>query len=127
MQCTFLLNIVSRKRFAVIKLFACKNQSLLNRRNPRFFLDFSLNSFYRYVWFYLNGICSSGVDWFHKYLHSKCRHRKREYQHRSKNKGAYFFHNGILSNRLIVLVSTQVIEAGVDIDMDCGFKDISIL
>ncbi len=27
----------------------------------------------------------------------------------------------------IILVSTQVIEAGVDIDMDIGFKDISIL
>lgn len=27
----------------------------------------------------------------------------------------------------IILVATQVVEAGVDIDVDCGFKDISIL
>lgn len=31
----------------------------------------------------------------------------------------------LLSN--VILVSTQVIEAGVDIDMDVGFKDISII
>ncbi|QUH21805.1 CRISPR-associated helicase Cas3' [Alkaliphilus sp. B6464] len=30
-------------------------------------------------------------------------------------------------NNNIILISTQVIEAGVDIDMDIGFKDISIL
>lgn len=33
----------------------------------------------------------------------------------------------VKSENNIVLVATQVIEAGVDIDMDMGFKDISIL
>ncbi len=27
----------------------------------------------------------------------------------------------------ILLITTQVVEAGVDIDMDCGFKNISLL
>jgi len=31
------------------------------------------------------------------------------------------------SNKKIILISTQVIEAGVDIDMDMGFKDISFI
>ncbi|NFJ15752.1 CRISPR-associated helicase Cas3', partial [Clostridium botulinum] len=31
------------------------------------------------------------------------------------------------SNKNIILVATQVIEAGVDIDMDMGYKDISML
>jgi CRISPR-associated endonuclease/helicase Cas3 len=31
------------------------------------------------------------------------------------------------SNKTLVLVATQVIEAGADIDMDIGFKDISVL
>lgn len=35
--------------------------------------------------------------------------------------------NLIEKEKNIVLVATQVIEAGVDIDMDIGFKDISIL
>lgn len=34
---------------------------------------------------------------------------------------------GNFLNEEVVLVATQVIEAGVDIDMDIGFKDISIL
>ncbi|MEQ8198301.1 MAG: CRISPR-associated helicase Cas3', partial [Clostridiaceae bacterium] len=33
----------------------------------------------------------------------------------------------VKSEKDIILVATQVIEAGVDIDMDIGFKDISIL
>lgn len=35
--------------------------------------------------------------------------------------------NTIKKEKNIILVATQVIEAGVDIDMDIGFKDISIL
>lgn len=35
--------------------------------------------------------------------------------------------NKIKSNKNIILVATQVIEAGVDIDMDVGYKDISLL
>lgn len=35
--------------------------------------------------------------------------------------------NTVKTERNIILVATQVIEAGVDIDMDIGFKDISIL
>ncbi|GAA0725851.1 CRISPR-associated helicase/endonuclease Cas3 [Clostridium malenominatum] len=35
--------------------------------------------------------------------------------------------NKIHSNKNIILVATQVIEAGVDIDMDIGYKDISML
>nr|WP_241392899.1 CRISPR-associated helicase Cas3' [Clostridium saccharobutylicum] len=35
--------------------------------------------------------------------------------------------NHIKSSKNIILISTQVIEAGVDIDMDIGFKDISML
>lgn len=35
--------------------------------------------------------------------------------------------NGTFKNQDIILVATQVIEAGVDIDMDVGFKDVSIL
>ncbi|MBU3207672.1 CRISPR-associated helicase Cas3' [Clostridium algidicarnis] len=35
--------------------------------------------------------------------------------------------NKIKSDGKFILVATQVIEAGVDIDMDIGFKDISIL
>ena len=33
----------------------------------------------------------------------------------------------VKTNKEIILVATQVIEAGVDIDMDIGFKDISLL
>jgi len=35
--------------------------------------------------------------------------------------------NKIKSRDSVILIATQVIEAGVDIDMDIGFKDISIL
>lgn len=35
--------------------------------------------------------------------------------------------NQVKTSENIILVATQVIEAGVDIDMDAGFKDISIL
>lgn len=35
--------------------------------------------------------------------------------------------NTVKTDKNIILVATQVIEAGVDIDMDIGFKDISIL
>lgn len=35
--------------------------------------------------------------------------------------------NRVKSEKNIILIATQVIEAGVDIDMDFGFKDISIL
>jgi CRISPR-associated endonuclease/helicase Cas3 len=35
--------------------------------------------------------------------------------------------NGNFVTKDVILVATQVIEAGVDIDMDIGFKDISIL
>ncbi|URZ02296.1 CRISPR-associated helicase/endonuclease Cas3 [Clostridium felsineum] len=35
--------------------------------------------------------------------------------------------NKVKKEKNIILVATQVIEAGVDIDMDIGFKDISIL
>lgn len=35
--------------------------------------------------------------------------------------------SGLFINKNIILVATQVIEAGVDIDMDVGFKDISLL
>lgn len=35
--------------------------------------------------------------------------------------------DGSYINQNIILVATQVIEAGVDIDMDIGFKDISLL
>lgn len=35
--------------------------------------------------------------------------------------------NTVKTEKNIILVATQVIEAGVDIDMDIGFKDISIL
>ncbi|GAA0769923.1 CRISPR-associated helicase/endonuclease Cas3 [Clostridium subterminale] len=35
--------------------------------------------------------------------------------------------NKIKSRYSVILIATQVIEAGVDIDMDIGFKDISIL
>lgn len=35
--------------------------------------------------------------------------------------------NGLFRMRDVIVVATQVIEAGVDIDMDVGFKDISIL
>lgn len=35
--------------------------------------------------------------------------------------------NTVKTEENIILVATQVIEAGVDIDMDIGFKDISIL
>ena len=31
------------------------------------------------------------------------------------------------NNRTVILVATQVIEAGVDLDMDIGYKDISLL
>ena len=110
MQCTFFLDIVISKRFAVINLFACKKQSLLYRRNPRFFLYLSLNSFYRIGWFYLDGICSLGVDWFHIYFHCKCRHRKREYQHHCENKGANFLHKRIiLSNRFYFVILTVIV------------------
>lgn len=47
--------------------------------------------------------------------------RKEVLQRLSKDEGGNFF----LSNAIVV--ATQVIEAGVDIDMDIGFKDISIL
>lgn len=33
----------------------------------------------------------------------------------------------VKKSRAILLVATQLIEAGVDIDMDCGFKNISLL
>ncbi|MBU3187233.1 CRISPR-associated helicase Cas3' [Clostridium estertheticum] len=35
--------------------------------------------------------------------------------------------NTVKTEKNIILVATQVVEAGVDIDMDIGFKDISIL
>ncbi|MBY6950091.1 CRISPR-associated helicase/endonuclease Cas3 [Clostridium botulinum] len=35
--------------------------------------------------------------------------------------------NNMKSNKNIILIATQVIEAGVDIDMDMGYKDISML
>ncbi|BDR74290.1 hypothetical protein K144316041_p21290 (plasmid) [Clostridium tetani] len=35
--------------------------------------------------------------------------------------------NGKYKNKKIILIGTQCIEAGVDIDMDIGFKDISML
>jgi CRISPR-associated endonuclease/helicase Cas3 len=35
--------------------------------------------------------------------------------------------SGQFINKNIIIVATQVIEAGVDIDMDIGFKDISLL
>lgn len=47
--------------------------------------------------------------------------RKEVLQRLDKDKGGNFF----LSDAIVV--ATQVIEAGVDIDMDIGFKDISIL
>jgi CRISPR-associated endonuclease/helicase Cas3 len=35
--------------------------------------------------------------------------------------------NQVKTNQNILLIATQVIEAGVDIDMDIGFKDMSLL
>ena len=35
--------------------------------------------------------------------------------------------NDLTINRKLLLISTQVIEAGVDVDMDLGFKEMSIL
>jgi len=47
--------------------------------------------------------------------------RKRTLKQLGKDEaGNFYMHN-------VIVVATQVIEAGVDIDMDIGFKDISIL
>jgi CRISPR-associated endonuclease/helicase Cas3 len=45
---------------------------------------------------------------------------KEKHMNKINNKEGFLLEN-------VIIVSTQVIEAGVDIDMDVGFKDISIL
>lgn len=69
---------------------------------------------------------------FYKYLHTHCNNEKSTNSELITGDDNIAKRKEIIdrvktSKDTIILVSTQVIEAGVDIDMDLGYKDISIL
>jgi len=68
MEGRLFLNIVIRKRSAILKLFSSKDQSLLLWRDSFFVLDFGLDVGDRVIWLDVKGDCLSS-ERFHKDLH----------------------------------------------------------